>query len=183
MAARPLAALVVDAAAGVHPDPPRGQRHRAGPLTAGPGGRLVRRCAGDPGQRHPRSRGTAGRRGARDGQTGVRGDRAEGGPPRRLRAAGAVGGYRGSRGERRGRDVRAASTQRRRVAAGLADSAAARERDRSPAGLDAPGRRASRADGHRRSATWASPTPRRSPSAPSIAAGRCTRTSGFAASR
>ena len=36
------------------------QRHRAGALLAGPGGRLVRRRAGGPGRRHPRARGAAG---------------------------------------------------------------------------------------------------------------------------
>ena len=150
MAAGPLAALVVDAAAGVHPDPPRGQLHRAGPLAAGHCGRMVRRRHGDPGQRHPRSRGAARRRGARDGQTRVRGDRAAGGPPGRIWAAGAYGGDRRSGGERRRRDVWTASTQRRRPAAGLADPAAARERDRSPASVDAPRRRAPRFNGHRR---------------------------------
>ena len=94
VAARALAALVVDAAAGLHSDPPRGQRRRAGPLTAGPGGRLVRRWAGGLGQRHPRVGGTAGRRGARDGQTRVRGRGTAGGPPRRVGAAGAVGRHR-----------------------------------------------------------------------------------------
>ena len=149
VAAGALAALVVGAAAGVHPDPPGGQRHRAGPLAAGSRGRLVLRRAGDPGQRHPRSRGAAGRRGARDGQTRIRGDRAEGGPPRRIGAAGSCGRHRGSRRERRGRDVRTASTQRRRPAAGVADPAAARERDRPAAGVDAPRCRAPRPDGHR----------------------------------
>ena len=47
------------------------------------------------------------------------------------------------------RVVRPASTQRRRTAPALAEAAAARRRDRAPADLDAPRRRASRADGHR----------------------------------
>ncbi len=127
VAAGALAALVVDAAAGVHSDPPRGQRRRAGPLTAGPGGRLVRRRAGGLGQRHPRVGGAAGRRGARDGQTRVRGRGTAGGPPRRIGAAGPVGRHRGPRGERRRRDVRPASTQRRCAAPSLAAAAAARQ--------------------------------------------------------
>ena len=53
---------------------------------------------------------------------GFVGDRADGGPPRRIRAADSCGGHRGSRRERRGRDVRTASTQRRRPAAGCGGS-------------------------------------------------------------
>ena len=87
-------------------------------------------------------------RGARDGQTRIRRLQAHGGPARRIRAAGLVGGRRSGR-DRRGRDVRPAPTQRRRAARAVAQAAAARVRDRAAADVDAPRRRASRADGHR----------------------------------
>ena len=71
MAARPVATLVVGAAAGVRAHPPGHQRRGARAVTARPGGRLVRRRAGRPRRRHPRSRGAAGRRGPGDGPAWV----------------------------------------------------------------------------------------------------------------
>ena len=105
VAARAMAALVVDAAAGVRADSPRGQRRRAGPLTAGPGGGVVRRRAGGPGQRHSRARSAAGRRGPRADQTRIRGVRTHGGPPSRNRAAHAFCGIRGCKWDRDDRVV------------------------------------------------------------------------------
>ena len=91
VAARALAAVVVDAAAGVRADPPRRQRGGARPLAAGPGGRLVRRRAGRARGRHARPRGAARRRRPGAGPARIPGIGADGGAARRDRAAGAVG--------------------------------------------------------------------------------------------
>src|SRR5271163_4310012 len=50
-AAGALATLVVDAAARLRADPSGDQRHRAGPLAGGSGGRVVRRSVGCPDRR------------------------------------------------------------------------------------------------------------------------------------
>ena len=91
VAARALAAVVVDAAAGLRAHSPRRQRRGAGALVAGAGGRLVRRRTGGAGGRHARPRGAARRRGPGPGPPRIPGIDADGGAPRRARAAGSVG--------------------------------------------------------------------------------------------
>ena len=81
LAVAAAAPVLVGAAAGVRADPPVRQRRRPGPLTAGPGRRLVRRRAGGVGGRHPRPGGPARRRGAGADPARFRGLGARGRPP------------------------------------------------------------------------------------------------------
>ncbi len=83
LAARAVASVVVDAAAGLRADPPRRQRRGAGPLVAGAGGGLVRRRIGGPGRRDPRVGGAARGRRPGDGQARIFRGRAHGSYGRR----------------------------------------------------------------------------------------------------
>ena len=123
-------------------------------------------------------------RGARDGQTRVRRHRADGGPPGRIRTADSVGDHRRSRG--RQRRVEMYGPHQRSGGALRQAWRIFRLRGSETAPLQASMRRAVE---HRALMAIAigdlgvAPTPRRSPSAPSTAAGRCTRTSASAGRR
>ena len=99
-------------------------------------------------RRHPGTRGAARRRRAGDGPARMHGDAADGGSTGRTRVVDHDRRLR-RRLDRRRRDVRAESAQRRGAAPAVAKGETARRRNRAVPGLDAPHRRASRADGYR----------------------------------
>ncbi len=99
------------------------------------------------GGRHPGAGGAARRRGPGAGPARLRRLRARGDPPARARPAGAGGDRPGQ--HRRRRAVRTQPAQRRRAEPAVAQAPVAHRRDRAAARLDAPRRRAPRADGHR----------------------------------
>ncbi len=133
-------------------------------------------------RRDARAGGAARRRGARDGPPRFPGHDAEGGAPGR---AGSAGAARDRAGVRRRRPNRATAIvelygPHQRSGGFLRQfwrqAAAARQRDRTAADLDAPRGRTPRADGASPSATSGWPTPPRSRWRRWTAAGRCTRT-------
>ena len=92
MAAVAMAALVVDAAAGVRPHSPRRQRGGTRPVAARPGRWLVRRRVDGARRRHACARGALGRRGPRVGSAKIRGVSHDGRSSRGAGTVGAVGG-------------------------------------------------------------------------------------------
>ena len=120
VAARPLATLVVGAAAGLRADPPGHQRDSAGPLVAGTGGGMVRRRIGGPGGRHPALEvpleGAVRALAKRGFVAPARGGPAGRAGPLVLSAASTRSPIR-----RRDRVVRPASAQRRRAASAVAE--------------------------------------------------------------
>ena len=97
----------------------------------------------------PAPGGAARRRRAGDGPTRMRGDRADRDAARRARIADLCRPIAPTDSTAVHRDVRPEPTQRRSAAPAVAKGAAARRRDRALPRLDAPHRRAPRADGDR----------------------------------